>query len=163
MLFGDVLTMEDEEMNFDAVVAAPQPSGRKLSRLKRAGLSELETESNKVAAASPTQQQGTALQDMTNTLPASSDASQHMAAVSQASSDASTGKAVSEPQSPGSVRASPAQSHSEQQDYWDSEDELEAELTKRERAEGFHAGSPSASGAFFCILLAAASFPKCTV
>ena len=149
-------------MNFDAVVAAPQPSGRKLSRLKRAGLSELEKDSNKVAAASPTQQQGTALQDMTNTLPASSDTSQHMAAVSQASSDASTGKAVSQPQSPGSVRASPAQSHSEQQDYWDSEDELEAELTKRERAEGFHAGSPSASGAFCCILLAAAPFPEFT-
>ena len=31
-------------------------------------------------------------------------------------------------------------------DYWDSEDELEAELTRRERAEGFHADSESPSG-----------------
>ena len=31
-------------------------------------------------------------------------------------------------------------------DYWDSEDELEAELKKRERAEGFHAGSATPSG-----------------
>ena len=31
-------------------------------------------------------------------------------------------------------------------DYWDSEDELEAELTRRERAEGFHADSATSSG-----------------
>lgn len=31
-------------------------------------------------------------------------------------------------------------------DYWDSEDELEAELTRRERAEGFHSGSVTSSG-----------------
>ncbi|KAL0051020.1 hypothetical protein WJX82_000735 [Trebouxia sp. C0006] len=30
-------------------------------------------------------------------------------------------------------------------DYWDSEDELEAELTRRERAEGFHAESATSS------------------
>lgn len=30
-------------------------------------------------------------------------------------------------------------------DYWDSEDELEAELTRRERAEGFHANSATSS------------------
>ena len=33
-----------------------------------------------------------------------------------------------------------------QNDYWDSEDELEAELTRRERAEGFHADSATSSG-----------------
>ena len=31
-------------------------------------------------------------------------------------------------------------------DYWDSEDELEAELMRRERAEGFHADSVTSSG-----------------
>lgn len=31
-------------------------------------------------------------------------------------------------------------------DYWDSEDELEVELTRRERAEGFHADSATSSG-----------------
>lgn len=31
-------------------------------------------------------------------------------------------------------------------DYWDSEDELEAELTRRERAEDFHADSATSSG-----------------
>lgn len=33
-----------------------------------------------------------------------------------------------------------------QSDYWDSEDELEAALTRRERAEGFHADSATSSG-----------------
>lgn len=31
-------------------------------------------------------------------------------------------------------------------DYWDSEDELEVELKRRERAEGFHADSSTSSG-----------------
>ena len=42
--------------------------------------------------------------------------------------------------------ADQAPSASPENDYWDSEDELEAELTRRERAEGFHADSATSSG-----------------
>lgn len=134
--------MEDEEINFDTD-AAPQPSSRKLSRLKKAGVSEARRESKIAPAASP---ENTVLHDLTNTQPSSSAAPQHMPAASQSSSDASASKIASEVPSPASVKASPARSQDAEQDYWDSEDELEAELTKRERAEGFHVDSPSASG-----------------
>ena len=133
--------MEDEEINFD-IDAAPQPSSRKLSRLKKAAVSEARRESNIAPAASP---ENTVLHDLTNTQPSSSAAPQHMPAASQSSSDASANQNASEVLSPASVKASPVRSQDEQ-DYWDSEDELEAELTKRERAEGFHLDSPSASG-----------------
>lgn len=143
--------MEDEEINFDEVVAAPQPSVRKLGRLKKAGINEAKMDPATPAAPAPLQSTSSALLDMTNLQPARSDAPPQSPAASQMSAEASASQDLTSAQSPSGsaqsahVKASPAQSHSEQ-DYWDSEDELEAELTKRERAEGFHAASPSASG-----------------
>ena len=46
--------------------------------------------------------------------------------------------------------ADPSSKAASEEDYWDSEDELEAELTRRERAEGFHADSPTPTGKVTC-------------
>jgi hypothetical protein len=145
--------MEEEEMTFDAVPAAQlEPVRKKLSRLKRAhvpseAVTAAQPHSPALAAfdAAPR-----ALSDRTNLDPCPEQAS-HLSPPMSPTTTAPEPSA-SPPNSPaqsllGSANSPKVSEKSAAEvDYWDSEDELEAELTRRERAEGFHAESATSSG-----------------
>ena len=137
-------------MDFDKLhEVEPQAPKRKLSRLKRA-----QTQAEPAVTAlhqSPVtpNTEHHALSDRTNI----DKGSQPHHAASPSPTAASAGPLAGAPESPhaSSVAASPTHSDrlgqsASHNNYWDSEDELEAELTKREWAEGFHMGSVTPSG-----------------
>ena len=142
--------MEDDDTDFDQAPAAQlQPVKRKLSRLKRAQTpaEQRSTEQHSPAAAlsSPPQ----ALSDRTNIAAAP----QKSPAAALSPTETNPAPVPSPAQSPQSSPSGAANSDSDQpeqseshNDYWDSEDELEAELTRREKAEGFHADSAASAG-----------------
>ncbi len=135
-------------MTFDAVPAAQlEPVRKKLSRLKRAhvpseAVTAAQPHSPALAAfdAAPR-----ALSDRTNLDPCPEQAS-HLSPPMSPTTTAPEPSA-SPPNSPAQSLLGSANSPKVSEklaaevDYWDSEDELEAELTRRERAEGFHAES----------------------
>ncbi|KAA6429962.1 MAG: hypothetical protein FRX49_00394 [Trebouxia sp. A1-2] len=144
--------MEEEEMTFDAMPAVHLELVRKkLSRLKRAhvpseAVTAAQPHSPAVAAfdAAPR-----ALSDRTN-LESCPEPASHLSPLMPPTTTAHEPSA-SPPNSPaqtllGSENSPKVSEKSAAQiDYWDSEDELEAELTRRERAEGFHAESATSS------------------
>ncbi len=145
--------MEDDEMTFDTVPDAhPEPARKRLSRLKRAN-----APAERAAAAAdhstPSAARNTtprALSDRTNISvgPEQTAHSQPPLSPTRPASEPSASPSKSLEGSPGSDDEGskhPEQSAAEN-DYWDSEDELEVELTRRERAEGFHADSAASSG-----------------
>ena len=167
-------------MSFDApAAAASEPVKRKLSRLKRAvpvsapstaAQQQLphvsavpqalldRTNSNTVRKqAPPTGPQlspersfsgatSSRNQPSTDPSPDSSPQPAHTSSKTQASEQpAQTESAIAQASEP--PKSSP------EIDYWDSEDELEAELTRRERAEGFHADSMTSSGLRQCAVI----------
>ena len=163
--------MEEEEMSFDApAVAASEPIKRKLSRLKRAvPVSAPSTAAQQPHVSAVPQ----ALLDRTNSNTVRKQApgtgpqlspergfSDATSSPNQPSADPSPDSSPQPAHTPSHSQDSeqPAQMESENaqadqppnsppdNDYWDSEDELEAELTRRERAEGFHADSVTSSG-----------------
>lgn len=160
-------------MSFDApAAAASEPVKRKLSRLKRAvPISAPRTAAQQHLPHDCTAPQ--ALVDRTNTNSvrkqaptASPELSPERGSLGAASSPIQTSADPSPTSSPQLAQTSSENQASEQpaqidvedaqadqppkspaeNDYWDSEDELEAELTRRERAEGFHADSSTSSG-----------------
>lgn len=165
--------MEEEEMSFDAPAAtASEPVKRKLSRLKRAVpiLVPSTAAQQHLPQVSNVPQ---ALVDRTNinsvrkqAPPKSPELSPNRGSLGAASSPIQTSADTSPTSSPQPAHKSsedqgseqPAQLDSEdaqadqppkspaKSDYWDSEDELEADLKRRERAEGFHADSSVSSG-----------------
>lgn len=159
-------------MSFDAPAATTsEPVKRKLSRLKRAvPISAPNTAAQQQLPHVCNAPQ--ALVDRTNTnsvrkqaAPTSPELSPERASLGAASSPSQTSADPSPTSSPQPAHTSSENQGSEQpaqidiedaqnqppkspaeNDYWDSEDELEAELTRRERAEGFHADSSTSSG-----------------
>lgn len=159
-------------MSFDAPAATvSEPVKRKLSRLKRAVpiLAPSTAAQQHLPHVSNVPQ---ALVDRTNTdsirkqgPPTSLELSPERGSLGAASSPVQTSANPSPTCSPQPAHTSSENQDSEQpaqidfdaqadqppkspaeSDYWDSEDELEAELTRRERAEGFHADSSTSSG-----------------
>lgn len=135
--------MDEEDLTFDADIASPMhlPT-RKLNRLKRAGGRQQDQVASATSAGD--NEKSSALADVTNLKPASSDTYELAPTPPGPSSEPSQSDLEDQPEV--SPSQDPYAQPQAEQDYWDSEDELEAELTKRERAEGFHADSPSASG-----------------
>ncbi len=140
-------------MTFDAVPAAQlEPVRKKLSRLKRA-----QVPSEAVTAAQPHSPAPAAfdaapraLSDRTN-LDSCPEPASHLSppmspitTAPEPSASPPNSPAQSLPRSENSPKVS--EKSAAEVDYWDSEDELEAELTRRERAEGFHAESATSSG-----------------
>lgn len=168
--------MEDEDMSFDAPAAASaEPVRRKLSRLKRAVHASAPTFAAQQQLPAVSDTFPRALVDRTNTNTIREQASSRRPELSPARVFLAANNAASSPNQPSAhldaASSSPEKASAESQDseqpaqmeavdthavylpksppdndYWDSEDELEAELTRRERAEGFHADSATSSG-----------------
>ncbi|DBA81997.1 TPA: hypothetical protein ACH3X1_016807 [Trebouxia sp. C0004] len=144
--------MEEEEMLFDAVPAAQlEPIRKKLSRLKRAHVpSEAVTSAQPHSPALAAFDAATrALSDKTN-LDLCPEPASHisppMSPITTAPGPSASPPISSVQSLPGSENSPKfSEKSAAEVDYWDSEDELEAELTRRERAEGFHAESATSS------------------
>ena len=144
--------MEDDEMDFNTLPAVqPAPVRKRLSRLKRAHAptEQVTAAENQSSVATAADAAPRALSDRTNigvVLEPALHASPPESPTSSASgSPASPSKSPVQDSQHTEESEHPRQTETEN-DYWDSEDELEAELTRRECAEGFHADSPTSSG-----------------
>ena len=141
--------MEDDDTDFDQAPASQlQPVNRKLSRLKRAQSPAEQRSTERHSPAAALSSPPHALSDRTNIA-----ASHKSPAAALSPTRSNSAPVPSRAQSPQSSPSGAAHSDSGQpeqseshNDYWDSEDELEAELTRREKAEGFHADSAASAG-----------------
>ena len=165
----------EEEMSFDKPAQqVPEPARKKFSRLKRAQPVTKPDSTARQDPSTLHMMTTQALSDTTNIEAKSAQPLIRLDAPSQARSQPLADRSASSSLRKSPTQASPLsavqaaslmsdEGKDEQQqaqddqdtqaspsatanDYWDSEDELEAELTRREKAEGFHAESAMSPG-----------------